>query len=657
MTEDPFRPLPGARSRGETSATKAAKGEWTVLVPIPKNAPSPPAEHFKRGKPIRTWSYHDTQGRLIGYVCRFDLADGGKEFMPLTYCQSGTGRLEWRWQLWPAPRPLYGLDRLAKRPKAPVIVCEGEKAADAAAELLPDHVAVTSPNGSKAAAKADWPALAGRHVTIWPDADEAGTEYAETVKRLLAPIAATIKRIDPPKGVKEGWDAADALAEGWDRARAEALLAGADDALKPKRKRRGDGVDGEEAPRKRHKPVLLAILDRIELWHSPEKIAYATAPVGDHFENFAIRSGGFRDWLDYEFYKATRAAPSAQATEEALRIAESRARFEGAEHKVFIRIGHRDGEIYLDLCDDRRRTLRMTAAGRDIIDHAPVKFVRSDSMLALPDPVWPEPDDERSLGQHLGDDLAEVLSVATHGDLVLIVAWLLMCFHPAGPFPGLSFNGPDGSGKTSAGRMVKRIIDPDMAPDSSPPRDEVGLCAMARNSWVCAFDNVSSLPGWLEDALCRLATGGGVRGRALYTNADEFKFFLKRPLLTTGIPKLTRKGDLAARLIYITMPIISATERKTEAALEASIAERHARILGALIDVVVGILAHPDGKLSEKPRMAEFAEWIARARSTLGWSETLFAKSYKANRDDAVLGVLDDDVLGQAIVPLLDSSN
>ncbi|MGH7054713.1 MAG: hypothetical protein ACREFA_12960, partial [Stellaceae bacterium] len=142
-----------------------------------------------------------------------------------------------------------------------------------------------------------------------------------------------------------------------------------------------------------------------------------------------------------------------------------------------------------------------------------------------------------------------------------------------------------------------------------------------------------------------------------YTNADEFKFFLKRPLLTTGIPKLTRKGDLAARLIYITMPIISATERKTEAALEASIAERHARILGALIDVVVGILAHPDGKLSEKPRMAEFAEWIARARSTLGWSETLFAKSYKANRDDAVLGVLDDDVLGQAIVPLLDSSN
>lgn len=551
MADDPFALLPSARRPDRPSATTAAKGEWTVLVPIPKNAPPPPAEHFKRGKPSRTWPYHDAQGRLIGYVCRFDLADGGKEFGPLTYCRNDKGRLEWRWQSWPEPRPLYGLDRLAKRPKAPVILCEGEKAADAAAELLPDHVAVTSSHGSKAAAKTDLSPLQGRDVTIWPDADEPGQGYAETVKKLLAPIAATVKRINPPSGVKEGWDAADALAEGWDRTRAAALLAGADDALKPKRKRRGDGVDreaeGEEAPRKRHKPVLLAILDGIELWHSPEMIAYATVPVGGHFENFPIRSAGFRNWLDHEFYKATKGAASSQATEEALRIAESRARFEGREHTVFIRVGHRDGEIYLDLCDDRWRAVRMTAAGWAIIEGAPVKFVRTDHMLALPDPVRPNPGDERSLGQQLGDDLGELLTVESHGDLVLIIAWLLMCFHPAGPYPGLAFNGPDGSGKTSAGRLVKRIIDPDMAPDSSPPRDELGLCAMARNSWVCAFDNISSLPGWLSDAMCRLASGGGIRGRSLYTNADEFVFFLKRPQLTTGIPKLTGKGDLAAR--------------------------------------------------------------------------------------------------------------
>ena len=43
---------------------------------------------------------------------------------------------------------------MAERPTAPVIVTEGEKAADAAAALLPNMVAITSPNGSKSAGKA-----------------------------------------------------------------------------------------------------------------------------------------------------------------------------------------------------------------------------------------------------------------------------------------------------------------------------------------------------------------------------------------------------------------------------------------------------------------------------------------------------------------------
>ena len=53
----------------------------------------------------------------------------------------------------PTPRPLYNLDKLAERPDDWILVVEGEKTADAAAELFPDHVAMTSPGGAKAAAK------------------------------------------------------------------------------------------------------------------------------------------------------------------------------------------------------------------------------------------------------------------------------------------------------------------------------------------------------------------------------------------------------------------------------------------------------------------------------------------------------------------------
>ena len=110
--------------------------------------------------------YRDSAGVAIGTITRIDLDDGTKTF------RASAG--------FPNPRPLYGLDLLAAEPDAAVLVVEGEKAADAAAELVPDLVVVTSPFGAKAATKADWSALDGRTVVIWPDNDTAGAGYAKT---------------------------------------------------------------------------------------------------------------------------------------------------------------------------------------------------------------------------------------------------------------------------------------------------------------------------------------------------------------------------------------------------------------------------------------------------------------------------------------------
>ena len=140
-------------------------------------------------------------------VRRFDLPDGSKDIRPLTFWRHPDGRREWRWKGLPAPRPLYGLDRLAARPDAPVLIVEGEKAADAAAKLFPDHVAVTSQNGAKAADKADWSPLAGRQVTIWPDHDAEGATYAADVACLMQVTgAALVKTVSIPDSFPAKWD-------------------------------------------------------------------------------------------------------------------------------------------------------------------------------------------------------------------------------------------------------------------------------------------------------------------------------------------------------------------------------------------------------------------------------------------------------------------
>lgn len=225
---------------------KARVVAWAPLLPVPADAPAAPAAHEFRGIPAQRWAYLDAAGGLLGYVCKFVTSDGGKEILPLVYCRHpDTGATAWRWQQWAEPRPLYGLDRLAARPDAPVLLVEGEKCADAPLELLPELVPVTWSGGSNAVTKADWSPLAGRTVLIWPDADaqrerlskvekaagvdpdskpmlpehkQPGVKAAEQIAAILLmlqPPARVRVVITPPPGeLPAGWDIADAIAAG-----------------------------------------------------------------------------------------------------------------------------------------------------------------------------------------------------------------------------------------------------------------------------------------------------------------------------------------------------------------------------------------------------------------------------------------------------------
>lgn len=192
-------------------------------MPVPLHAPAPPDifRHHVAGSWVETtvsarWSYRNEHGQLLGYACRFNLPDGGKEIVPQVYGKTND-KTSWQWKAFPVPRPLYGIDRLAASAiGALVIVCEGEKTADAAQRLYPEAIALTWPGGSKAVAKADFSPLAGRTVVIWPDADKCGYEAALDIAEHLGRLGSTVHIIAPPENVKSGWDLADAEAEGWE---------------------------------------------------------------------------------------------------------------------------------------------------------------------------------------------------------------------------------------------------------------------------------------------------------------------------------------------------------------------------------------------------------------------------------------------------------
>jgi hypothetical protein len=176
--------------------------------------------HPPWGAPALIWPYHDENTNLLGFICRFDTPEG-KVILPRTLWSTARAPDgEWLWRGWPAPRPLFRLDLLAAYPNAIVVVCEGEKATCAAQEMLPlpDFVCITSPGGSQAAHKADWSAVSGRKVYIWPDNDEAGRKYAQVVADTLVKKN-SVRIMMPPAERWPGWDAFDALVDAVDYAR------------------------------------------------------------------------------------------------------------------------------------------------------------------------------------------------------------------------------------------------------------------------------------------------------------------------------------------------------------------------------------------------------------------------------------------------------
>ncbi len=207
-----------------------SSSDWVATTP-PKNPPEHHKAHIKRGLPEKIWCYRSESGAALGYVYLFKSSDGGKVTLPLSWCHNQkTGAVEWRWMAFPEPRWLYGLDRLAEKPRAPVLVVEGEKCADSAAGQLPHLACITWPGGSKAVGKADWSPLAGRDVIIWPDcdsqknkagaylafADQPGMAAGNKIADKLLAMNCRVWMLDiaQPGEKPSGWDIADAIDEG-----------------------------------------------------------------------------------------------------------------------------------------------------------------------------------------------------------------------------------------------------------------------------------------------------------------------------------------------------------------------------------------------------------------------------------------------------------
>jgi hypothetical protein len=370
-----------------------------------------------------------------------------------------------------------------------------------------------------------------------------------------------------------------------------------------------------------------------ELFHTAAGTAFADLLIDGHRETWAIRGKQFRTWLRRCFYMETGTAANAQAIRSALDLLEARAQFEGPERAVHVRIAEHDDHIYLDLADEHWCAVEVGRDGWRVVVAPPVRFRRPPGLLPVP---VPERGDSIEL-------LASFANLPNRDDFVLLVAWLLAALRSRGPYPLLAVSGEQGSAKTVLAKLLKALIDPNVAPVRTLAREERELMIAANNGHLLAFDNLSNLPTKLSDALCRLATGGSFAVRQLYTNEDEVLFQAARPILLNGIEDVINRPDLADRTIFLSLPPIEESRRRAESELWRKFEEARPAILGALLDAMaVGLRELPAVRLAQLPRMADFALWATACERTL-WPSGTFLRAYEKNRRSAIERVIDAD--------------
>jgi phage/plasmid primase-like uncharacterized protein len=386
--------------------------------------------------------------------------------------------------------------------------------------------------------------------------------------------------------------------------------------------------------------ILVELTAAAQLFHTPDKQAYADLTIKGHRETRLVEDRGFKLWLRHRFYERTNSSPSSETLNTALGTIEAKAIFSGEEREVHLRIAGHGGNIYLDLGDLDWRAVEITPLGWQIISDPPVRFRRSATMLPIPIPAR---------GGSISN-LRPFLNVPDDDAFVLAVAFLVAALRPDGPYPVLSLHGPAGTAKSTFSEVMRRLVDFGKPALRTLPREKDDFFIVANNNHVVVFENISFIHPWLADLMCSLSTGGGFSKRELYTNMGETVFDVQRPQILNGIEDFVIRGDLADRALPLTLNPIPNDARRDEKGFWREFQTAAPLILSSLLDAVANGLRHlPNTKLPALPRMADFAVWATACEKGAPWADTTFAKAYAQNRATATHAVLEDDTVAQAL--------
>ena len=397
-----------------------------------------------------------------------------------------------------------------------------------------------------------------------------------------------------------------------------------------------DGRDGKSTA----KALLDLAHKNCAFFHDERDDGYAVINHNGSSRILKLRGRDFRRWLAGIYYTTTKHPANNEAILTALSVLEAKATFDCRQNELSNRFAMRDGTIYMDMADPKWRAVKITAKGWKIIDPPPVLFRRYSHQKALPDPIR---------GGKLSD-IHQHLAVKSEDDKLLLEGALVASAFSNIPRPVITFYGPQGATKTTSARILKSITDPSLTESVDLGKSPAELAQILDHHSVPCFDNLTSIPSWAADMLCRAVTGGAFSKRELYSDDSDILRTFKRQIIITGINIPSHAPDLLDRLLLIELERVQPHMRMDETTFWARFDADRPKLFGALLDAIAGALRHlPDIALDEMPRMADFARVACAYAEYAGIGTKKMLDTIMRHTSRQTQEVLDADPVASAV--------
>jgi energy-coupling factor transporter ATP-binding protein EcfA2 len=386
---------------------------------------------------------------------------------------------------------------------------------------------------------------------------------------------------------------------------------------------------------------------RLELWlHHVDQEPYGTLIDGKRRETRPVESRGFTRYLRRLFHNQHDEVLHGEPLTAARVYCDMRA-VEGGVRVAHVRVARaQNGDVLVDVGSDEWDCFRIAPKRWRRVRSHPVAFTRGATMSSFSNPITGRPLVEL-LVDEFGYDRRSAL---------LVSAWVIGAYS-LGPYLVLILLGEQGCGKTTLARILRALTDPSTIPTAGPPKESRDVVVAAINRWVIAYDNLTSIPGWLSDELARIATGSGVSQRALYTNVDEVAVTYRRPVLLTGITSPATAPDLLDRALVVTLPTIAEAARQKEEDIERKLNALGGEMAGAVLGAVSTALRNASTTEEARwARMVDATTFALAAADALGTDRAELERALRENVAARDQIVIEENALTEAVVKLMAKS-